>query len=373
MGTASSHRESANTGGVASLRNPVDRIAIVAAMRNEEEHIEALVRDIAAQDFTGHLTVIVADGQSSDRSLELLRREAGRAHLPLVILDNTQRWVSPGLNACISRATGDLIVRLDCHTRYPPNYLSRLAALAEETGAWSVGGRVHPVGTTVLERSVACATDSPLGGAHWTRHQGGSEPVEVDTVYLGAFRRVVFERAGLFDEALVRNQDDDLSLRIRLAGGTIMLDPSLVVSYLPRGSLPALFRQYFEYGRWKVAVMRKHRRLLSGRSLAPATLVTSIGVLSVLAGFLPAARVALATLVGLYALAVLCFSTIAVRKRREPFPLLPRAAVAMATMHFGFGIGTLTGLLRALRDRRIVEEPGHLASLNLDRELASEL
>jgi succinoglycan biosynthesis protein ExoA len=373
VGAAPDHRAIADSSRIGLLHAPVGRIAVVAAMRNEQEHVGGFVHDIASQDFDGPVSVIVADGDSTDRSVELLRHEADRAQVALVVLENKERWVSPGLNACIRHSTGDLIVRLDCHTRYPPDYLSRLAMLAEKTGAWSVGGRVHPVGTTTMERAVACATDSPFGGAHWTRHQAGSDPVEVDTVYLGAFRRVVFEQAGLFDEALVRNQDDDLSFRIRLAGGTIVLDPTLVVSYIPRDSLRALFRQYFEYGRWKVALMRKHRRPVSARSLAPVALIVSIATLAALGAFVSPARIALAAFLGLYALALLGFGAVAIRKRGEARGLLPRAAAAMATMHVAFGIGTLTGLARTLRERRIAEEPGYLASLRLDRELAREL
>ncbi len=151
--------------------------------------------------------------------MESLQHAAERAGIDLIFLANPSRWVSNGLNACIERAQGDLIVRLDCHSRYPSDYVRRCAQAAEETGALNVGGVVTPVGQTGMERAVACAMDSPFGGIGWTRHGAVDARAEVDTVTYGAFRPQAFQLAGRFDESLVRNQDDEFNLRLRLAGG----------------------------------------------------------------------------------------------------------------------------------------------------------
>src|SRR5262249_14398076 len=139
----------------------------------------------------------------------------------------------------------------------------------------------EPYGRTARERAVACALTSPFGGVNWTRRRATRS--EADTVYLGAFRPVAFARAGSYDETLVRNQDDELNLRIRLAGGTIVLDPAIKSWYTPRGSLLAVWRQYWEYGYWKAEVMRKHRRLVGARALVPAAFVLQFAGLGVLA------------------------------------------------------------------------------------------
>jgi succinoglycan biosynthesis protein ExoA len=322
-------------------------VTVIAPMRDEAAHVDGFVADLAAQDFDGSLQVLVADGGSSDGSVALLEAAARRAGLSLRVLPNPAGWVSPGLNACVAEATGDLIVRLDCHSRYPPDYVRRCVRTAEETGAWNVGGQVTPVGETTMERAVACAMDSPFGGIGWTRTAGAQRPVEVDTVTFGAFRPEAFRTAGLFDEELVRNQDDEFNLRLRRAGGRIVLDPAITVRYRPRGSLSAVWRQYYEYGLWKVPVMRKHRRVLTARSLAPLAFVASLSTLAMAAPAVAPARRLLAAELSLYLGAAGCFALRAVRRRGEPATLLPLVAATFATFHAGYGAGMASGLLRA--------------------------
>jgi succinoglycan biosynthesis protein ExoA len=325
----------------------VRRIAVIAPMRNEAEHVEAFAGDLAAQDFAGSVQVLVADGRSTDGSRARLEAAARRHGLDLRLVENDAGWVSPGLNACIAQARADLIVRLDCHSRYPPDYLRLCAIAAEETGAWNVGGRIVPEGETPMERAVACAMDSPFGGIGWTR-AAGSGPIETDTVTFGAFRPEAFEHAGLFDETLVRNQDDEFNLRLRRAGGQIVLDPDITVMYRPRGSIGRVWRQYYEYGLWKVPVMLKHRRVLTVRSVAPLAFVLGTAALGVSIARFPLARRLLVLQWSLYAAAGLAFAVRSVHDRGESWGLLPRVLAAFPAFHLGHGSGQAVGWLRAL-------------------------
>jgi succinoglycan biosynthesis protein ExoA len=334
----------------ADERGPIRHVSVIAPMWNEAEHVAGLVADLAAQDFEGEVELIVADGRSTDDSVARLREAAERHMLAVTILDNPQRWVSHALNACIEAAGGDLIVRIDCHSRYPTDYVRCCVAAAEETGAENVGGVFVPKGRTPTERAVAVAMESPFGGIHWTRH-GSDERVEVDTVPYGAFRPDAFERAGNFDESLVRNQDDEFNLRLRLAGGRIVLDPSIRIFYTPRGSYRRVFRQYYEYGFWKPVVMRKHGRVVSVRSLVPGAFVGSLVVLGALAPWFTPAALLLAAEVGLYAGGALVFGAAAVRHSGERWSLLPRVLAALPTFHVAYGVGTIAGWARALRPR----------------------
>jgi GT2 family glycosyltransferase len=326
---------------------PIRTISVVAPVRNEGSNVDHFVSDLAAQDFRGEVEVLVADGNSEDDSVERLGAAAWSAGLNLRIIQNPVGWVSHGLNACIREARGDLIVRLDCHSRYPADYLRRCAELSERTGAWNVGGRLVPTGTTPTERAVACAMDSPFGGIGWTRASGGG-PVETDTVTFGAFRPEAFKHAGLFDETLVRNQDDEFNLRLRRAGGQIMLDPEITVMYRPRGSIGRVWRQYYEYGLWKVPVMLKHRRVLTVRSLAPLVFVVGTGALGVSIARYPLARRLLVVQWSLYGAAGLGFAVRSVRDRGESWGLLPRVLAAFPAFHLGHGSGQAVGWLRAL-------------------------
>jgi succinoglycan biosynthesis protein ExoA len=332
---------------------PIERVSIIVPMLNEAAHVDQLVDDLAAQDFSGELEVLVADGGSTDGSPDLLRAAADRIGLSVTVVDNPDSWISAGLNACIRAATGDLIVRLDCHAHYPPDYVRRLATAAEEEpDAWSVGGVIVPVGRTRTERAVACAMASPFGGIAWSRHDAGDKRVPVDTFYCGAFRPEAFRVAGLFDESLRRSQDDDLNFRFRQAGGKVVLDPAVRSFYIPRGSFRAAFRQYYGYGFWKVAVMRKHRRVVSVRSLAPLGLVGSLAVLATAAFVVPPARWLLAAEVAAYAGGAVVFAAASIRSRRERWSLLPRVAAVFPTYHVGYGLGLVVGGLKALLGAR---------------------
>jgi succinoglycan biosynthesis protein ExoA len=330
----------------------VRRISIVAPMWNEAGHVEHLVADLAKQAFEGEVELIVADGRSTDNSVERLRSAARRHHLEVRILDNPDRWVSPALNRCIREATGDLIVRVDCHSGYPRDYLRRCATAAEETGADNVGGVFVPRGRTRIERAVATAMDSPFGGIHWTR-QAGKGRVDVDTVPYGAFRPEAFERAGLFDESLVRDEDEEFNLRLRSAGGRVVLDPSIRIFYTPRSSWRRLFRQYYEYGFWKPAVMRKHGRVVSARSLAPGAFVVSLLAFASLARGRSIAAKLLRVEAGTYAACAASFGIATVKRHHASWRLLPYVVAAFPTFHVAYGLGTIAGWLRVMtrRDR----------------------
>jgi succinoglycan biosynthesis protein ExoA len=325
----------------------VTRISVIVPMLNEVEHVETFCADLAAQDFPGEVEVLVADGGSTDGSVEKLEQAVERDGLDLSLLANPEGWVSHGLNICLAQASGDLIVRLDCHSRYPPDYLRLCAVAAEETDALAVGGVVIPRGRTPTERAVACAMDSPFGGIGWAWGSSEAGRRETDTVTFGAFRPEAFSRAGLFDESLVRNQDDEIMLRIRRAGGRVVLDPAIKVYYTPRGSYRGVFRQYYQYGLWKVPVMLKHRQVLSARSLAPVGFVGSLAVLGLASAATPIAGALLAAELAAYTAGGIVFGARSVRAREEPVRLLPRVVAAYPTFHVAYGLGMLRGSLRA--------------------------
>jgi succinoglycan biosynthesis protein ExoA len=325
----------------------VDRISVIVPLLDEADHVETLVGDLAAQDFAGQVEVIVADGGSTDGSADLLRRAAERAGLDLTVVDNPRRWAGPGLNLCLERATGDLIVRLDSHSRYPPDYLRRCAEVSEETGAWNVGGLFRVDRRTPLERAFACAIDTPFGGHNWTRNRDRRH--DADTVFCGAFLPVAFERAGRYDEELAVGEVEDLNVRIRQAGGRVVYDPGITLLYRPRASFTGIFFQYYRYGLWKVRLTVKHRQVLSGRSAVPLLFVGSIAALATAAPASRSARRLLAAGSGVYAAATLAAAVETIERHGESLSLLPRVAALFPTFHFAHGLGGLHGWLREAR------------------------
>ena len=198
-----------------------------------------------------------------------------------------------------------------------------------------------------MERAVACAMDSPFGGIGWTR-AASCGPVTTDTVTFGAFRPEAFEHAGMFDETLVRNQDDEFNLRLRRAGGQIMLDPEITVMYRPRGSIGRVWRQYYEYGLWKVPVMMKHRRVLTcaASPRSPSCSRRSCCSRRPCASRWRAGCWCCSGRV--YGAAGVAFAARSVRDHGEPWALMPRVFAAFPAFHLGHGSGQAVGWLRAL-------------------------
>ena len=317
-------------------------VSVIAAVRRERAAIESFLDSVAAQDLTDtDWEVIVADGMSDDGTREILDRRA-REWPRLKVIDNPRRIVATGLNAAIRHARGDVIVRMDAHTEYAPDYVRECLGVLERTAADNVGGPAQTRSRGWLQRAIAAAFHSPFasGGAkfHNPQHEG-----PVDTVPYGCWRRATLERVRLFDETLEHNQDDELNLRIIRSGGRVWQSPRIRSWYRPRGTLQALFEQQFQYGFWKMAVIRKHGRPASWRHLAPGTAVL---LAIVLAGLSPVWRWSLVTLVALAGVWLICAILASfAAARRHGWDLLPVLPVVFATYQTAYGLGFLSGIL----------------------------
>ncbi len=326
------------------------KVSIIVACRNEGKHIRAFMDSLLTQDMLGiSWEAIIADGMSDDGTRQALEEYHAR-HPELVIVDNPGRIVSTGLNAAIRAARGEVVMRMDGHTRYASDYCRRSLEILERTGADNVGGPARTQAVGPLARAVGAAYHSRFstGGArfHDENYEGW-----VDTVPYGCWRKSTLVGLGLFDEALVRNQDDELNLRITRAGGRVWQSPAIVSWYSPRPTLSSLFRQYFQYGFWKVAVIRKHRIPGSWRHVVPIgfvlaniILLVSMAIAKVggAALWFTVATFAWLAMISVYFLATLTASILAARQGGwATFPYLPGV---FATYHFSYGLGFLAGL-----------------------------
>ena len=320
--------------------NPL--VSVVLPCRNEQGYIQDCLKSVFDQEPPeGGFEILVADGMSTDGTREYLEQAAAE-HPQIRVLNNPGRIVSTGLNAAIRTARGDIIVRMDAHTIYAPDYVRQCLSVLRETGADNVGGPMQTTAETYMEQAIRAVFHSAfaVGGAR--SHRVGYEGY-VDTVIYGCWKKEVFERIGYFDEELVRNQDDEHNFRLTRAGGKIYQSGKIRSWYHVRGSLKTLFRQYMQYGYWKVLVIRKHRMPASWRHLAPGLFVGCFCLLGAAALFWTPAAWAAAGLAALYLLATLAASAvIAARTKWILFPVLP---VAMSCFHFGYGYGFLHGIL----------------------------
>jgi glycosyltransferase involved in cell wall biosynthesis len=329
-------------------------ISIVVPCRNERRYIQAFLESVVRQDFNGiSWEVLIADGMSNDGTRVVI--EDYSCEYPIRLINNDEQIVSTGLNKAIREAQGRYIVRMDVHTTYASDYLRQCLRVAEETGADNVGGPWVPQSEDYIGRAIAAVFQSPFGTGGAKAHDPNYEGI-VDTVYLGCWPRDVFRRIGYFDVELVRNQDDEFNLRLRRSGGLVWQSPSIVSFYHPRSSLRALFRQYMQYGYWKVAVIRKHRMPASYRHLVPGGFV--------LANCILAAMVSSLWGVGLNSLSAFCalwwvildcvylgFCVAAslLTARKHGWVLLPVLPVVFAAYHISYGYGFLRGIFRSHR------------------------
>jgi glycosyltransferase involved in cell wall biosynthesis len=321
---------------------PNSGVSIVVPCRNEAGYIDAFLDSALAQVLPDgvRLEVLVADGRSDDGTRERLAERA-LAEPRLRVIDNPARITSAALNAAIAAASGDTIVRMDVHTTYASDYTAQCLQALRETGAACVGGPWVPVGQGWPQRAIAAAFESRFGsgGAASRRTDFNGE---VDTVYLGAWPRTQLIAIGGFDEALVRNQDDELALRITRGGGRVWQSAAIHSHYAPRASFVALFRQFHQYGYWKVPVIRKHQLPASPRHLVPFAFVALLAGLALLGVLWSPAWWALAAVVAVYAAAG---AVNAVAVANGSLQQMLGVAWACACMHIGYGIGFGRGLI----------------------------
>jgi cellulose synthase/poly-beta-1,6-N-acetylglucosamine synthase-like glycosyltransferase len=318
---------------------PEPSVTVLLPVLNEASTIDACLGSLAAQDYAGPVTIVLADGGSTDGTLE--RVEQWRGRLEIHIVANPRRRQAHGLNLAAEAATGTILVRADGHATYATDYLSRSVDALISSSAVAAGGRLTPRGTSPFGRAVAAAMTSPLGVGPGRFHHSSS-PEFVDTVYLGAFRKDDLVSLGGFRSFPSGSVEDaDLYYRWRRQGRGVLLDPSIRSTYLPRQTPGSLARQFFRYGQGKAEMLYVNGRWPSWRPIAPTALVLGVFV-GVILGAVGITWWPFVALVGVWVVAMATAAT----PGAVSFPGWVRTAVAVAIMHWSYGVGLIRGLLR---------------------------
>jgi glycosyltransferase involved in cell wall biosynthesis len=323
-------------------------VSVVVPCRNEHAHVGALIDALRQQQVTPG-EIIVVDGGSTDGTREVLDARANEAHrVEVRVLTRQDASIPEAVNAAVRDARGDVIVRLDAHSEPSNIYIARALDRLAEDRAGVVGGVWHvaPGAKTATAAAIARAAAHPLGAgdAAYRIGQSRTEPVDVDTVPFGCFRRAVWESLGGLDESLLANEDYEFNYRVRQAGLRVILDPAIHCTYFARPTLTALAIQYFRYGWWKVQMLRKHPDSLRWRQAVPAGFVASIAGLLALGAVWPVAWFLLAAQLALYA-AVVVATSVRVCVREGGWSRLLPLAGAFSTIHLAWGSGALVNLL----------------------------
>jgi succinoglycan biosynthesis protein ExoA len=318
-------------------------VSVIVPCYNEEATIRKLLDALFAQTYpTEKMEVVISDGMSTDGTREAIaafRREHG--DLSVRVVENRARTIPSGLNQAIRESRGGIIVRLDAHSMPIPEYVERCVAAHLAGKGENVGGvwEIRPGAETRIAESISFAAAHPLGAGDALYRVGATEGA-VDTVPFGSFRRELVDRIGMFDESLLANEDYEFNARVRGAGGTVWLDPSIRSVYFSRSTLAALAAQYWRYGFWKFKMLKRYPHTLRWRQALPPVFVLSVIVFVVLSLFADFARFLLMLQLLVY-VSVLGLAALKLAIQKRKAHLMWGIPSAIATMHVAWGAGFL--------------------------------
>ncbi|MEW6400334.1 MAG: glycosyltransferase family 2 protein [Chloroflexota bacterium] len=322
-------------------------VSIIVPCYNEEATIRQLLQALSAQTYSRELMeVVIADGMSTDRTLEVISAfQRDCLDLPVRVEKNPGRTIPSGLNQAIRHARGEVLIRMDAHSMPIPEYVERCVAALEAGVGDNVGGvwEIRPGAETWIAKSISVAAAHPLGvgdAMYRLKAQAGA----VDTVPFGSFRRTLIERIGAFDETLLTNEDYEFNTRVRQSNGIVWLDPSIRSVYLARSTLSQLAKQYWRYGFWKWRMLSRYPGTLRWRQALPPLFVLSLVVLFVLSLAVGFVGYVLLVEILVYLTALSLAGLKAAIDKRKAF-LVIGLPLSIGTMHISWGAGFLWSII----------------------------
>ena len=331
------------------------KVSVIVPCYNEENTILLLLHSIYAQTYPHNLIeVIIADGGSVDKTranIHLFTSE--HSDLEVKLVNNKKKIIPAGLNLALKESKGEIIIRLDAHSKPDRNYITDAVELLKLGLADNVGGvwDIQPFETnekksTWIARGIAAAASSPIGVGD-ARYRYAQKMEEVDTVPFGAFRRDLIEKVGFFNEDLLTNEDYEFNYRIRLAGGKILLDPKLRSVYFARPNITKLIQQYWRYGYWKVKMLKLFPESIRWRQALPPLFVLSIIFMMIFSIISNQIRFLLFTEVSIYIFVLILVGFWNAVKRKDIL-LIISMPIAFVSMHISWGLAFLWSSIQVL-------------------------
>ena len=320
-------------------------ISVVIPCRNEVAYIAKCVESVMHGTYAHEqIEILIIDAFSDDGTREIVL-ELAKSYPLVKLLDNKYKTVPFAMNIGITQARGEIIVRLDCHADYPSNYVKQLVKWMDKLNADNVGGVLTTLPAKNTPESVAVAEimSHPFGVGNSHFRIGASEPIIVDTVPFGCYRKQIFDKIGLYDEQLTRNQDDELNARLIKHGGKIYLIPEIQINYYARGSLKQMLHMFYQYGYFKPLVNIKIGYPTTMRQLVPPVFVLALSISFLFAIF---------SIFGCVFFALVLFSYLSVDTifsakvaQKKGWKILPYMLVGFLFTHLSYGAGYLKGVV----------------------------
>src|SRR5687768_13744831 len=335
------------------------KISIIVPGYNEQSTICLLLRALHEQTYPrAEMEVIIADGGSKDGTREAIASfQKDYPDLAVRVMENALRSIPSALNNAIDASHGELIIRLDAHSKPYPDYVANCLTAHQAGRGDNIGGvwEIHAGAQGWVAESIAVAAAHPLGVGD-ALYRRASRAIKVDTVPFGSFRRALIDKIGRFDETLHANEDYEFNVRVRKSGGTVWLDPAIRSTYFARANFGELARQYWRYGFWKWLMLRRYPNTLRWRQGLPPLFLASLLGLSILSFFLPLAGWVLAAEILLYSIVLILAGFQAAWRHRKAYLLLG-LPLAISVMHITWGSGFLWSML-TFRSSSVRLRPG---------------
>ncbi len=325
------------------------KVSVIIPCYNEEATIGDTLSAIHGQTYPrAEMEVVVSDSMSTDQTRAVIEGFQ-RAHPEMAarVVENSARVIPAALNRAIEAARGEIIIRMDAHSKPYPDYVENCVRALEEGRGDNVGGvwEIRPGASGWVAEGIAAAAAHPFGAgdaAYRLKPEAGA----VDTVPFGAFRKSLIDEVGAFDESLLSNEDYEFNVRVRRAGKVVWLDPRIRSVYFARATFGALARQYWRYGYWKARMLRRYPDTLRLRQFLPPVFVASMIFLLALSFWYPA-RALLAAECSAYFLLLFAAGIQQAAKRGQP-ALALGFPIAVGTIHFSWGGALLWSLIASL-------------------------
>lgn len=316
-----------------------ESVAVIIPCRNEEKYIGKCIESFINQTYPKELLeIVIADGRSDDKTRTIIKDYMDK-YENVKLVDNEKLTAPSGMNKAINETKTDIVIIFGAHAEADKDFVLENVKALENKTVGCAGGTIKTISDSIKGEAIAQAMMCPFGVGN-ALFRYAKEECYVDTVGFGAYRRSVLEEIGIFDEELVRDQDDELNFRVTKSGKKILLSPRIKGVYYSRSSIRKLWKQYYQYGFWKIRVMQKHKKPASIRHLVPLTFVVGIilgGLLSVI--FTPVAWIYVITL-GLYFILDIIFSV----KMSRNYKSFKYLLLIFPTLHLAYGLGTLMGI-----------------------------
>ncbi|MCY6483575.1 glycosyltransferase family 2 protein [Clostridium aestuarii] len=329
-------------------------VSVVIPCRNEEKYIGECLEAFMKQTYPKELfEVLVCDGFSDDKTRDIVKKY-GKKYNNIKLIDNKGLSAPKGMNAGIKYSKADIIIIFGAHAYPDKDFIKNNVEVLQNNEIGCAGGPIKTISENDVGRAIALAMSSPFGVGNALFRYAKKE-MYVDTVAFGAYKRSVFGSIGYFDEELVRNQDDELNYRVCKEGYKILLSPKIKSTYYSRGSLKKLWKQYYQYGFWKVRVMQKHGKTASIRHLVPMSFVIT-NTLGIILGifFKPILILWLIEIIMYLALDTMA----SIKLVKNKFKLIRYIPFIFPILHISYGLGFINGLMAfyVFKSSKLVEK-----------------